>query len=75
LKNHFRRNKNKNYGGDNLSKDKATKETKTKGSPTLLKIFDMVDDRELQIIKLQYTKDVGLIVCALNDFQSTGWLK
>ena len=37
-------------------------------------MFDMDKNRELQIVKLHYARDVGLIVWALNDFKSNGIL-
>lgn len=41
---------------------------------TLMKRFQIEENRDLQVIKLRYARDVGLIVCALNDTMAKGVL-
>lgn len=41
---------------------------------TLMRHFAMDKEKDLQTIKLKYARDVGLIVCALNDSKAKGIL-
>jgi WD40 repeat protein len=41
---------------------------------TLMRNFSIEPGRKLQIVKLKYAKDIGLIVCALNDEKAKGVL-
>jgi len=41
---------------------------------TLMKHFSIEKDKDLQVVKLKYARDVGLIVCALNDSKAKGIL-
>lgn len=41
---------------------------------SLMRSFAVEEGKDLQIVKLKYARDVGLIVCALNDTKAKGIL-